>query len=75
MIGHNMAHILARIAEANARKVYGAANIERVIKQYMLKAVDHGRKARTSIATGNRWGGPHLHLREKARNARRSSAA
>lgn len=59
-----MAGALARRAAGQGRKVFGADNISRYIRTYgrTRPIYAHG-----SIAQGNRHGGPHLHLRERAR--------
>lgn len=58
-------------ALAPRQRVYGFENIRRHLQQ---KKRDHARGAETSIATGNRHGGPHLHQREIARRRRQAAA-
>lgn len=48
-------------------RIYGFENIRRAMRQ---RKPDYHAKAGGSIATGNRWGGPHEHKREIARHTR-----
>lgn len=69
---YNLAVALAAMAAANATKIYGAANIERMLKQQKR---DHTKRAHTSIAIANRHTGePHEHRRESARRLRQVGA-
>lgn len=60
----NMAEAMSRAAGRQAGKIFGDGNIRRYINS-------HGRtrpaRTYTSIAEGNRHGGPHRHIRERAR--------
>lgn len=62
--------ILQSIAQRNAGRLFGYANIQRYLQR---QKPNRARKARNSIATGNRHGGPHRHEREIARRLRQST--
>lgn len=59
---------LASSAASTAR-IFGAENIRRHLQRQKR---DHT-SASGSIATGNRWGGPHEHHREIARRQRQAA--
>jgi len=61
---------LAGLAAGAPARIFGADNIAHHIR---CQKRDHSRGAASSIATGNRWGGPHLHKRERARRARQAA--
>ena len=63
-IGH-AGSALASVAEQKARRIFGSDNIRRYINRYGRTRSWH---RNGSIALHNRHGGPHLHLRERARN-------
>jgi hypothetical protein len=73
-IAHALLAATAAAAATTAGRIYGAENIERHIQRFGRRA-DHAFKARCSIATGNRHGGPHLHQREIARRLRQEARA
>lgn len=68
----SMASALAARSALFDRRIFGAANIERHLQ---AKKIDHARGSSTSIAEGNRHGGPHLHAREAARRVRQMENA
>lgn len=51
--------------------IFGFHNIRSHIRS---QKPDRADRARTSIATGNRWGGAHQHAREIARRQRQAAA-
>lgn len=65
-----MTAAMALLAAGTSSRIFGASNIERYLQRQKR---DHMRGAEGSIATGNRWGGPHLHTQEIARNRRRTA--
>lgn len=72
MIKSHLGVAIATVAAARAGRIYGDQNIKRYLQQQKRDYCDGDHP---SIAAGNRHGGPHLNLREIARNERRLARA
>lgn len=54
----------------NVTRIFGFDNNRAALQRH---SINHYSKGRGSIATGNRWGGPHLHQREIDRRLRQAA--